>query len=577
MRYGGEENKLHNARLLLELLLESIEMDNRKELSQLLEMLPLMRMKDETYNLTLVMLLRHAYMYGRKEICTIVIQFFADSNPMEGIKPINTSIFTIRGISDEVLKFADQHGNVSRHLTHLMDYGEGPEVVEACVRLQRIYGLQSEEVYRALLDEVERQGEVNELHNLVLHDYFSAVLGLVSSKVQLPSWLLIPEEGEPLPTHKQLQDKLEAHTIRMLEEVEKFSENDEQLVDLLISAPKMIPTIEMHEVEEAKKKILEQLASMKIKGHAGEWRLQMLHRLVEDTFGEDPLAFKVLGPAHPLGDIAELNSRSHDPCSRYGGCRLMTCYEFENEDSITSAPIDEELCFTRNYDLVDWFGGKCDLCHKRIEWKHVAVRMPQQNGGWKGCYCSWDHVRQDLRTPPNKRIVEWIDLFERQYLHHGIYHRSWDEVETTLPSSSLLTPNIILQGIEGEGGPNFGDDVPSIESLMMDIPQNYSEMLYSQIGTTNVPTPFIQHIHALEEEEIEVPSSSFSRMNIGPSFAGSSTRRTSTQVHRTSAPSIAVSTSSALTSLVSPSLASVPPGIGIGAVNLQVPTLKRKV
>jgi len=57
-------------------------------------------------------------------------------------------------------------------------------------------------------------------------------------------------------------------------------------------------------------------------------------------------------------------------------------------------------------------------CHEKIEKKHYALRMPQLNGGWKGCYCSFECLEEG---------TEDIDTFSArmkdQLEQHGIYER----------------------------------------------------------------------------------------------------------------------------------------------------------
>lgn len=64
----------------------------------------------------------------------------------------------------------------------------------------------------------------------------------------------------------------------------------------------------------------------------------------------------------------------------YGGARMFldTRMEYDENDEIK---------------LDDWFTGSCFQCHDRIQHKHYAVRRPLLKGGWIGCFCSWDCVR----------------------------------------------------------------------------------------------------------------------------------------------------------------------------------------
>lgn len=47
-------------------------------------------------------------------------------------------------------------------------------------------------------------------------------------------------------------------------------------------------------------------------------------------------------------------------------------------------------------DQTDWFIGACQQCHKKIRTRSEAVRQPRPAGGWRGCYCCWSCVRDEL-------------------------------------------------------------------------------------------------------------------------------------------------------------------------------------
>jgi hypothetical protein len=46
-----------------------------------------------------------------------------------------------------------------------------------------------------------------------------------------------------------------------------------------------------------------------------------------------------------------------------------------------------------------WFSGRCGYCSRRITKPQYATRIPIITGGWKGCFCSWDHVLCQIQAP----------------------------------------------------------------------------------------------------------------------------------------------------------------------------------
>lgn len=71
-----------------------------------------------------------------------------------------------------------------------------------------------------------------------------------------------------------------------------------------------------------------------------------------------------------------VNRRDIKCCSFDGNCRMFTCNCCDIVD-----------------DGGDWFIGRCIKCLKIISEPYHALRMPLENGGWCGCYCSFDCLR----------------------------------------------------------------------------------------------------------------------------------------------------------------------------------------
>lgn len=62
-------------------------------------------------------------------------------------------------------------------------------------------------------------------------------------------------------------------------------------------------------------------------------------------------------------------------------CRMLICLCCENDDGF------------ENED-VDWFVGSCDFCEDEIFLKESTLRIPLEGGGWKGCFCSFQCIRE---------------------------------------------------------------------------------------------------------------------------------------------------------------------------------------
>ncbi len=107
---------------------------------------------------------------------------------------------------------------------------------------------------------------------------------------------------------------------------------------------------------------------------------------------EDKSLFRILGPCnpYPFENYAEITADSNE---RYGSGRMFSDLrrEFTEED------IQQET----------WFEGSCDNCRKKIRYQHYAVREPYFEGGWIGCYCSFNCVREIME----KRLVDENEAF----------------------------------------------------------------------------------------------------------------------------------------------------------------------
>ncbi len=124
-------------------------------------------------------------------------------------------------------------------------------------------------------------------------------------------------------------------------------------------------------------------------------KIQMLEHLMNlPKFDDNPL-FHEFGP---VNTIYSPNSSLHDSnheCTKYGGCRMFLCKEFEQ----MHANGDEIDIMAENIYISDWFRKSCDLCLKKIKSRFHALRLPLKHGGFRGCYCSLDCMKPFIDNP----------------------------------------------------------------------------------------------------------------------------------------------------------------------------------
>jgi hypothetical protein len=121
---------------------------------------------------------------------------------------------------------------------------------------------------------------------------------------------------------------------------------------------------------------------------------------------------RVWGPENRIED--------KDCCSGPDGegpCRMLQCECLECDD-------DEDNMYDPSEGLT-WFKGECDYCEKKILDLSHALRFPVNEGGWKGCYCSFECLEDDsiLEISDKKKHI-LMNLMKIKIEKFGIMDRS---------------------------------------------------------------------------------------------------------------------------------------------------------
>ncbi len=142
----------------------------------------------------------------------------------------------------------------------------------------------------------------------------------------------------------------------------------------------------------------------------------------------DKNIFRVYGPANPYPDMdfsqmIDENGQM-DANVVYGGARMF----IDNS---------QEYDYDNDLPLENWFTGHCLQCSLKIRAYFHAVRLPHLTGGWSGCYCSWqcvrDYIEKDFETEDsdeyNKYIlhVAILNAMEELINDIGIADREYEE------------------------------------------------------------------------------------------------------------------------------------------------------
>lgn len=143
--------------------------------------------------------------------------------------------------------------------------------------------------------------------------------------------------------------------------------------------------------------------------------LMVSHHIKLDLY-DDSEIFHRYGPVNTreIDDYDDIDY-DNDVCLKFGGCRMFTCCEFESNKFKNE--------YDDNYDddndyFIDWYTEECEVCEKKIIKRHYALRLPLEDGGWKGCYCSFECLRLNIQ---NKDTLNRIKTLEDQINNINIY------------------------------------------------------------------------------------------------------------------------------------------------------------
>jgi hypothetical protein len=304
----------------------------------------------------------------------------------------------------------------------LARYDSNDYVPIACDKLERVYGLPDRSVLEVLLQEARSLG--NRSLELWLLDKYEDVAPLASH----PSWVQNFEQGGK-PTERELLSRVGLTPETLLDPVSQTESAGKQGLSQNATLPDVEPN-KLPTIEEAAQKLLEGISDSVLvedyekakketenvlRSSSGQQLTQLLSDMVrkEELYKlqDDTELFRILGPANPsiASGVQEL---------RYGGWRMFSCYKFDynsEEDKIE-----------------DWFttpSSNCMQCLSKILARHLAVRLPEWSGGWKGRFCSWDcawywSIEQE---PTNEISRMLLKRYSEQVSQIGIQDRIVEE------------------------------------------------------------------------------------------------------------------------------------------------------
>jgi len=394
-------SKMSQATALIQLTINAIQNNDLEELNLYLNKMPIDTLEDHDSISLLDRLLIEATEYQRKDTIPIILEAWNQYYPsqLEGVS-FYTLLFTFMPIMAETLAFVTvslENTAFLDVLDELIPLPSDDNLVLAVQRAHQVFGTQSKETYDVAYQTATDRG------NDAIANYLRPFVYASAEYAEVPEWVRNFTEGE-VPHEK---DVIITEPPKGTPDYNQISIDD--AIDLLTAGLEETG-ITIENIEKSKEFIRSYLAVA-----SQDEKRQLLEPYLEKKYlselQDDLELFRVLGPANPIYDSV-LGQMS------LGGCRMFTCsvFDYDEEDD--------------SYD--DWFIGNCESCLKRIRNRWHAIRMPRPAGGWVGCYCSFECLRDGIseeesqigKALPAIRIM--VDNLEPQFMANGIQDRIVD-------------------------------------------------------------------------------------------------------------------------------------------------------
>jgi hypothetical protein len=364
-----------DSKILNALIIKAIEQNDQKGLESYLQRIPFAEITPSSFYESLERYLEIAAYNGNDEGARTIMKSFEETNLLNDRIPLFSELFRHPEFSEEVLKFLVpifDDTTFYEHMANLIEYDDDDLAVFAAARLVRLYRQLDLKGYKDL------EAVAKEQKNQNMFEFIRTIIQEISPSAPKPKWVR-NYMGETVPTELEVWN-----TLPPPQEVAFHLPGIEASVELLTEGLQAQGELDFN-IEESKRFLTQLLSTAPI-----DDRLEYLKPIFTAenrvNLKDDQHLFRVLGPVNAVID-ADL--ASNHICSKYGGDRMFTCLEFETVD----VEDDDE------YFANDWFTGSCQQCDLRIDNRYWAVRQPLPAGGWKGCYCSWQCVREEILIP----------------------------------------------------------------------------------------------------------------------------------------------------------------------------------
>jgi hypothetical protein len=336
-----------------------------------LQILPLQEIDEDTAESLITWLLEQAYKVKNVEGARMVISIFNVKRASVDQLPALTKLLLNTSLSRDALTFAFQafpEYAPTTHFNNLFNSQNDVNALKAAALLTVLFSDMTSEEWVYLRDLIKDYEDVEdesyEFHLPLLKAFIDTKVAETNKAVSKPDWViectigqiaLVPKEFPPV----KMAVSLIINDMKVKNLIGDDAVDNDNFLNNLIAQYAISTMKEKHA-----------LLSVILPGLP----------LYDDTS-----VFRELGPVNSVYSHAE-ETVSHYKCQKYGGCRMLTCTEYETI-SVVGDDID---IFDQHQFATDWFRGSCDKCLQQIAKRHYAIRKPLMHGGWTGCYCSFE-------------------------------------------------------------------------------------------------------------------------------------------------------------------------------------------
>ena len=336
------------------------------------------------------------YEYDSEECLTVLLEAWNDAF-YTGTMDYEAYMFTLRALPNLVLQYVATHvpeSSPGYFLEQLCANPQEPGVLDGIYRCITLFGVgafQPSDVNTLRLRALEsNQQEVAE----ALGQLWSEVMPDLAQ----PQWLMTPKDG--LTTQDALSET--ADTL-----AEARTTTPMPTLSLEAALELALDGMDERDPERPQATSALRAALQSMTDTERYATLQPLHKNMEIlSLYDDKELQRIHGPANPL--IGADLTLADDECCLYGGCRMLLCTCFEEDQETEEERAD------------DWYTGMCDGCDRAISKRWYAVRLPLSGGGWRGCYCSTRCMRPQADTLLQTLLINNLDA---QLTDTGIYDR----------------------------------------------------------------------------------------------------------------------------------------------------------